>query len=150
MYFWCIPKYRCTGTFDVTIDGTTHSNIDVHIQERDFLKLINKNGEYSSAEKKGNCYGRPMCRTGTRCSKIKYPNLKLYGHTGITDCGFRPSSTQQVHTFEGYLILDRPCFSKCWVYCSMFDCRDVWFDYWWTQVRKARRTYRTSRIVDPG
>ncbi|XP_063689847.1 fibrocystin-L-like isoform X2 [Bolinopsis microptera] len=46
------------GTFDVTIDGTTHTNIDVQIHPQAFLDIINRNGDYSQAHKWGSCYER--------------------------------------------------------------------------------------------
>ena len=66
-------KFPFAGTFDLTIDGTTHTNIDVHIEQRDFLELINRNGDYTMAEKKGTCYGMRIEHNYEGRSGIKHP-----------------------------------------------------------------------------
>ena len=46
------------GTFDLTIDGVTHKDIDVHIDYQDLLEIVNTAGDYAWAHKWGNCYGK--------------------------------------------------------------------------------------------
>ena len=45
------------GTFDLTIDGTTHSKVPVDIDAKEFLEKLQVNGDYRQAHKWGSCYG---------------------------------------------------------------------------------------------